>query len=115
MMQDEKRAISAAGSALGFGTLAAAIATCCGVPWAVTVLGVTGAVALARLAFLLPYAIAGAILLLAVAFWLVYRKPASCEIGSHPSASRALRWLVWIAALVVAAMATFALTPIINL
>lgn len=115
-MGDEKRALGAAGGAFGLGTFAAAVATCCGVPWAVTLLGVTGAVALARLAFLLPYAIGGAILLLAAAFWLVYRQPVTCNDVTRSTASpRPLRWIVWIAALLVAAMAIFALIPLVGI
>jgi hypothetical protein len=51
-MNDKIRVIGTSGGAVGLGALAAAIAACCGVPWAVALLGVSGAVALARLSFL---------------------------------------------------------------
>ncbi len=111
-MDESNRVIGAAGGALGLGSFAAAVATCCGVPWAVALFGVTGAVVLARLSFLLPYALAGAILLLAVAFWLAYRRPVVCADGScETTTQRPLRWLVWIAALLVAGLTVLALVP----
>lgn len=114
-MDERKRVIGAAGGALGLGTFAAAVATCCGVPWAVALFGVTGAVVLARLTFLLPYALAGAILLLGVAFWFAYRQAPVCEDGSCETASRRpLRWVVWVAALLVAALTIFGLVPIVG-
>lgn len=61
--------LKVAGGAVGLGGFAAALGLCCGVPWAVALLGVTGAVVLARLAFLLPYALAGAAVLLGFGFW----------------------------------------------
>jgi hypothetical protein len=42
---------------LGLGAFAAAIGACCGFPCAVALLGVSGAVALARLSFLLREAV----------------------------------------------------------
>jgi hypothetical protein len=103
-MKQNSRVCSALGGALGFGGFAAALGLCCGVPWAVTLLGVTGAVAFARLAFLLPYALIGAAALLSYAFWLAYRP----QIGS--AGSRWLRRTVWCATLVVIALAIIALT-----
>jgi hypothetical protein len=67
-LKDKTRVIGTAGGALGLGAFAAAVGACCGLPWAVTLLGVGGAVALARLSFLLPCALLGAGGLLAVAF-----------------------------------------------
>jgi hypothetical protein len=48
-MSDRTRAIGTAGGALGLGAFAATVGACCGLPWAVALLGVSGAVALARL------------------------------------------------------------------
>jgi hypothetical protein len=77
----------------------------------VTLLGVSGAVALARLSFLLPYALLGAAGLLVVAFWWVYRPPAVCADGTcDTSARRPLRWIVWTATLLVLGLAAVALT-----
>jgi hypothetical protein len=86
-MSEKGRVIGTAGGALGLGGLAAAFGLCCTLPWAVALLGVTGAVAFARLAFLLPYALIGA-----------------------AASRRALQWIVWIAAVVVAALSIVALT-----
>jgi hypothetical protein len=114
-MGERARVISSAGGALGLGALAAAIGACCGLPWAVALLGVSGAVALARLSFLLPYALAGSGVLLAVAFWWAYRPPAVCADGScNPATRRPLRWIVWAAALLVAGLAIYALIPLLG-
>jgi hypothetical protein len=113
-MGEKARVIGSAGGALGLGALAAAIGACCGLPWAVALLGVSGAVALARLSFLLPYALAGSGVLLAVAFWWAYRPSAVCTDGScSPAARRPLRWIVWAAALLVAGAATYGLIPVL--
>ena len=58
-MSEKARIIGAASGAFGLSGFAAAIGLCCTVPWAVTVFGVAGAVAFARLAFLLPYGVIG--------------------------------------------------------
>jgi hypothetical protein len=111
-MKDKMRVIGSTGGALGLGAFAAAVATCCGVPWTVALVGVSGAVALARLSFLMPYALLGAGGLLAVAFWWVYRPPAVCADGTcDTSGRRPLRWIVWGAALLVAGLAAVALAP----
>jgi hypothetical protein len=110
-MSGKTRVIGTAGGALGLGAFAAAVGACCGLPWAVALLGVSGAVALARLSFLLPYALLGAGGLLAVAFWWVYRCPAVCADGTCDTAGRRpLRWIVWVAALFVIGLGAVALT-----
>jgi hypothetical protein len=114
-MREKARVIGSAGGALGLGALAAAIGACCGLPWAVALLGVSGAVALARLSFLLPYALAGSGVLLGVAFWWAYRPPAVCADDScSPAARRPLRWIVWAAALLVSGLAIYALIPVLG-
>ncbi|MCI0353973.1 MAG: mercury transporter MerT [Acidobacteria bacterium] len=110
-MGEKTRVLGAAGGALGLGGFAAALGLCCSVPWAVALLGVTGAVAFARLAFLLPYALIGAVVLLAVGFWWAYRRPVACSDGScAPTGHRLLQWTVWIAAGLVGALSVIALT-----
>lgn len=109
-MDEKVRVIGTAGGALGLGALAAAIGGCCTLPWAVALLGVSGAVALARLSFLLPYALLAAVALLAVSFWWAYRPQAACADGACSATSRrSLRWLVWGATVMVAGLATIAL------
>jgi hypothetical protein len=113
---DKVPVIGAAGGAFGLSGFAAAIGLCCTVPWAVTVFGVTGAVAFARLAFVLPYAVVGAGAFLGLAFWLAYRRTAACEEGTCvPPDRRGLRWFVWIAAVFVAALSIVALTMQVTL
>jgi hypothetical protein len=110
-MGESTRVIGTAGGVLGLGAFAAAIGACCGLPWAVALFGVSGAVALARLSFLLPYALLGAGALLAVAFWWAYRPLASCTDGTcDPMSRRPLRWIVWASAVLVLGLATVALT-----
>lgn len=110
-MSEKTRIVGTAGGALGLGAFAAAIGACCGMPWAVALLGVSGAVALARLSFLLPYALLGAGALLAVAFWWVYRPVPACSEGTcNPLSRRPLRWLVWAAAVLVGGLSAVALS-----
>jgi hypothetical protein len=109
-MSDKTRVIGTAGGALGLGAFAAAVGACCGLPWTLALLGVGGAVALARLSFLLPYALVGAAGLLAVAFWWAYRPPTACADGTCDTSSRrSLRWIVWAATLLVLGLAAAAL------
>ena len=105
--------IGAAGGALGLGALAAAVGGCCAAPWAVALLGVAGAVALARLTFLLPYALIGAVALLGLAFWRAYRPVPACADGACDTTSRrSLRIVVWVAAALVAVLTAIALIPL---
>lgn len=108
-MDDRFKVAGVAGGAVGLGGFAAALGLCCGVPWAVALLGVTGAVAFARLAFLLPYALVGAAAFLGFGFWLAYRKPACQDGMCEQSNPRALRVVVWIATLLVVALAALAM------
>lgn len=110
-MSERARVVGTAGAAVGLGALAAAVGACCGFPWAVALLGVSGAVALAGLSFLLPYALLGAGALLAVGFWWAYRPRTVCAEGSrHAVSRRAMRWIVWSAAVLVAGLAAVALS-----
>jgi mercuric ion transport protein len=110
-MGEKGRVIGAVGGAVGLSGFAAALGFCCAVPWAVTLLGVTGAVAFARLAFLFPYALLSAIALLGVGFWLAYRRPSDCADGTCvPPSRRALQWVVWVAAVFVATLAAIAMS-----
>ena len=109
-MKDKTRVIGTAGGALGLGAFAAAVGACCGLPWTVALLGVGGAVALARLSVLLPYALIGAAGLLAVSFWWAYRPPAVCADGTCDiSSRRPLRWIVWAATPLVLGLAAISL------
>jgi mercuric ion transport protein len=99
-MSEEPQIVSVTGGALGLSALALAFGVCCVAPWAVTLLGVAGAVLLARLAFFQPYVVAATLILLGVGFWFVYRQPpaqVTCDLAQR----RKLRWLVWGAAILV--------------
>jgi len=99
-LSEKPQVIGMTGGALGLSALALAFGLCCVAPWAVTLLGVAGAVMLARLAFIQPYVVAGTIVLLGIGFWCVYRIPranAICDVAQQ----RRLRRLVWIATIVV--------------
>src|ERR1700735_4691453 len=77
------RILGVTGGAVGLSALALAFGVCCVAPWAVTLLGVAGAVLLARLSFIQPYVVAGTIVLLGIGFWFVYRRPrpdAACNV-----------------------------------
>lgn len=102
-MSEKPRIVGVTGSAVGLSALALAFGVCCVAPWAVTLLGVAGAVLLARLAFIQPYVVAATIVLLGIGFWFVYRHPptaAACDVVQR----RRLRWLVWGTAIVVIAI-----------
>lgn len=106
-MSENKRILGVAGGAVGFGGLAAMLGTCCAAPWAVTLLGVSGAVALARLARYQPYLLVVATVLLILAFYLAYRPAPACVDGTCVVENRRrLRVAVWIAAILVAILAT---------
>lgn len=104
-MTEKARIAGATGGAIGMGAFAAALGTCCVAPWAVSLLGVSGAVALVRLSFLKPYLLGGAVALLALSFWLAYRPVPVCADGSCETRSRRqLRIAVWIATGIVGSM-----------
>lgn len=105
-MKESHRVAGAAGGALGLGAFAAVFGTCCLAPWTVSLVGVAGAVALARLAFLQPYLIGGAVILLGLTFWLAYRPQPACADGSCEATNRRpLRFIAWLACALICALA----------
>lgn len=106
------RVIGATGGAVSLGAAAAILGTCCVAPWAVGLIGVAGAVALARLTVLTPFLIGGSVALLGLAFYFAYRPAPVCADDSCETASRRrLRWIAWIGALLVAATLAITLFP----
>ncbi len=107
MMDDSERTGVAVttGGAIGLSAVASFIGLCCIGPWAVALLGVPGAVAMARWQPARPYILAVAMGLLAWAFWRVYRPRPVCEDGTCPTKpSNWLKTSLWISlALVLAA------------
>ncbi|MHB8446802.1 MAG: mercuric transporter MerT family protein [Rudaea sp.] len=90
------RKLAAPAGALSAGGLAALLGACCGVPWLVAVIGVSGAIAVARLAFLAPY-----LWLLAFGFAIAalawtYRAGSSCEVGCAPTQQRRRQIAAWL-------------------
>ena len=99
-MSEKPRVVGVTSGAIGLSALALAFGVCCVAPWAVTLLGVAGAVLLARLAFIQPYVVAGTVVLLSFGFWFAYRRPRVAAV-CDPVQQRRLRWLVWSAAILV--------------
>src|SRR5260221_9545947 len=90
------RKFAAPAGALSAGGLAALLGACCGAPWLVAVIGVSGAIAVARLAFLAPY-----LWLLAFGFAIAalvwaYRAEPSCEVGCAPTQRRRRQIAAWL-------------------
>jgi xanthine/uracil permease len=109
-MSGKPTAVGATGGAPGLSAVALAFGVCCVSPWAVTLLGVAGAVWLARLAFIQPYVVAVTIVLLGVSLWIVYRRPQTateCDVAQQHK----LRWLVWGAAILVIAIDIASFAP----
>lgn len=81
---------------LGTGGLAALLGACCGAPWLVAVIGVSGAIAVARLTFLAPYlwflAFGFAVATLAWA----YRTEPPCNIACASAQRRRRRIAAWL-------------------
>src|ERR1700676_2363172 len=102
-MRGKQKIVGVTGGAVGLSALALAFGVCCVAPWAVTLLGVAGAVLLARLAVIQPYVVAGTVVLLGVGFWSVYRRPRA-EVACDVAQRRRLRWVVWGAAILVIAI-----------
>jgi hypothetical protein len=78
--------VGATGSALS----SAAASICCVGPIGIAILGVNGAIFAAGLKPYRWYLLGGSLLLLAVAFWVVYRPPALIANASCPT--RVGRW-----------------------
>lgn len=111
MTADKRQAsaVAAASSGVGAALLATVTAACCTgpvlAPLVVAVLGAGGAAWAAGLKPFTPVILAGSAALLGLAFWMAYRRPASCEAGAAghtaPSVVRIVVWLAaagWIAA-----------------
>lgn len=101
-MGDKPKILGATGGAVALSALALAFGACCVAPWAVALLGVGGAVMLARLAGLQSAVVIGTLLLLGLGFWYAYRRrPAAngeaCPVEGH----RGVRIAVWVGALIV--------------
>ena len=111
-MNSKPPIVGAAGGAVGLSAFALALGACCVAPWAVTLLGVSGAVLLARLSYLQPYVVIGTLVLVSLGLWFAYRPgPAGPDATCDVAKQRRLRWLVWIAVAVVIAMDVASFAP----
>ena len=107
-MREQAQVAATTGSAIGISAIASFVGLCCIGPWSVALLGVPGAVAMARYDFLRPYVLAAAALMLGWAFWRVYRPQQVCNdevCATGPSVW--LKGTLWLG-LVMIVLATFA-------
>ena len=101
-MEDQKKIIATTSSAVGISTIASFIGLCCIGPWSVALLGVSGAITMARYAYLRPYILVVAAIMLGWAFWRVYFKLRDCDDnGCETRTSYWLQAALWIAAVMV--------------
>ena len=101
-MRDKRRVLGVTGGAIALSALALAFGACCIAPWAVGLLGVGGALLLARLAGFQSSVVVITLLLLGVGFWYAYRARSaasgeSCVVEDRKS----LRIAIWVGALIV--------------
>src|SRR5471030_3489023 len=90
------RKFAAPAGALSAGGLAAWLGACCGAPWLVAVIGVSGAIAVARLAFLAPYLWWAAFgFAIAALLWACRAEP-SCDVACAPTSRRRRQIAAWL-------------------
>lgn len=101
-MNDEKKVAATTGGAIGISAIASFIGLCCIGPWAVVLFGVSGAVTMARWAPIRPYILVVATIMLAWAFWRVYRPQPVCDDGSCLAGpSTWIKIMLWAAAVMI--------------
>lgn len=91
-MNDQKKALCAAGGAAGLGGAAVILGSCCAAPWAVGLLGAATAATLARYHFLQPFLLAAAALSVSGMFWLAYRQRPDSMTQVERFRMRVLAW-----------------------
>ena len=77
-MLERIKIAASSGGAVGLSALASVVGLCCIGPWTVALLGVSGAVSLARWQPYRPYVLTAAGALLAWAFWRTYSMRRAC-------------------------------------
>jgi len=98
----DRAAAATTGGAISISAFASFIGLCCIGPWAVALFGVSGAITMARWAPVRPWILGVAAIMLAWAFWRVYRPQPVCEDGTcSTGASRWLKMTLWLAAIMV--------------
>lgn len=98
-MDERMKIAGTTNGAIGLSVIASFIGLCCIGPWAVALFGVSGAITMARLDFLRPYILGVAAVMLAWAFWRVYRTQRVCADGTCATGpSLWLKSTLWFAA-----------------
>jgi hypothetical protein len=103
-MKEDKKLIATSGSAISISAIASFIGLCCIGPWAVTLFGVSGAIAMTRWQPIRPYLLGLALIMLGWAFWRIYGPPRQrlCEAGiCSPKPSTWLQISLWFATVLV--------------
>ena len=103
-MREDRKLATTSGSAIGISAIASFIGLCCIGPWAVALLGVSGAVAMAKWQPFRPYILGLAIIMLLWAFWRVYGPPRKKLCDAGLCAARPSLWLqgsLWLAAILI--------------
>jgi len=96
-MRDNQKVAATTGSAIGISAFASFIGLCCIGPWAVVLFGVSGAVTMARWAPFRPWILAVAAVMMAWAFWRVYRPQPACDDGTCADGpSTWLKVMLWV-------------------
>lgn len=104
-MSDKRKIIGTTGGAVALSALALAFGACCVAPWAVGLLGVGGAVLLARYAGLQSPVVALTLVLVGLGFWYGYRRKSGAHIGTCEAEDRrGLRIALWIGTVIVIAI-----------
>jgi len=98
------RKLLAPSGALSAGALAALLGACCGVPWLVGAIGVTGAIAVSRAAVIAPY-----LWLLAFGFAITAaigscRAEPACDVGCEPVHRRRRQIIAWSVLLILSSL-----------
>ena len=101
-IESHKATAATTGGAIGISAFASFIGLCCIGLWAVVLFGVSGAVTMARWAPFRPYIISVAAIMIAWAFWRVYRPRPVCADGSCPTGpSIWLKVMLWVSTVMV--------------
>ncbi len=108
-MHETKKILASGTGAVGLSLLASAVGLCCVGPWTVALLGVSGAVSMARWQPLRPYVLGVSGLMLAYAFWRTYRLRKVCldEDCADKKPGPAMHISLWVSA-VILVLALFA-------
>lgn len=102
-MQDRKKIIVSGVGAVGLSSFASTVGLCCIGPWSVALLGVSGAVSMARWQPLRPYILGIAGIILVWAFWRTYRLSRACMAAGclHRAPGPAMHISLWLSALLL--------------